>query len=174
MSRNLQKPYQRRNMGRPQRVFNYRLSRARRVVENAFGILANRFRIFHSKMHHTPETIKLIVKTCLVLHNFMRLRYPGVHKPTPQDHEEDVDAELGRNVPQRTPQPDARSARLRQGWCRDGKELRDHLTEWVVSDVGSVPWQNRTVFREEYDDEQHVRPAGDVATNDAVAEGSQA
>ena len=42
----MMKPYVFKNLCTEKKVFNYHLSRARHVVENAFGILANRFRIF--------------------------------------------------------------------------------------------------------------------------------
>ena len=52
-------------MARPHRVFNYRLSRARRIVECAFGILAQRFRIYNRRMQYSVETVIKIVKATL-------------------------------------------------------------------------------------------------------------
>ena len=40
------KPYPGQKISLNQRVFNYRLSRARRVIENAFGIMYNSWLIF--------------------------------------------------------------------------------------------------------------------------------
>ena len=74
----LMKPFSRRGLARDERLFNYRLSRTRRVVENAFGILAQRFQVFLTTMQHSPETIQLIAKACMLLHNLMRTRYPGL------------------------------------------------------------------------------------------------
>uniref|UniRef100_A0A8C5RC91 DDE Tnp4 domain-containing protein n=1 Tax=Laticauda laticaudata TaxID=8630 RepID=A0A8C5RC91_LATLA len=48
----LMKPYTSKYLTREERIFNYRLSRARRVVENAFGILANRFQVLLTTMLH--------------------------------------------------------------------------------------------------------------------------
>ena len=71
----LMKPYAQRQLTKEQRVFNYRLSRGRRIVENAFGILAQRWQILLTTMQHDPETIAIIVEACVILHNLMRMRY---------------------------------------------------------------------------------------------------
>ena len=70
----LMKPFSRRGMDHDERVFNYRLSRARRVVENAFGILANRFRCLLTTIAIDVDSLPVLVRTCVVLHNFLRTR----------------------------------------------------------------------------------------------------
>ena len=56
----LMKPFALRGLTAEKRIFNYRLSRARRVVENAFGILENRFRVFRSALAVLPESAESI------------------------------------------------------------------------------------------------------------------
>ncbi|XP_041349545.1 protein ALP1-like [Gigantopelta aegis] len=72
----LMKPFSRRHMDHEERIFNYRLSRARRVVENAFGILANCFSCLLTTLRHNPSTVESIVLACVCLHNVMRILYP--------------------------------------------------------------------------------------------------
>nr|CAI5837881.1 unnamed protein product [Callosobruchus analis]CAI5853632.1 unnamed protein product [Callosobruchus analis] len=73
LSHTLMKPYPRStNLSIKQKVFNYRLCRARRVVENAFGILCTRFRISTRPMNTNLKTTESIVMCCCALHNFLR------------------------------------------------------------------------------------------------------
>ena len=56
----IMKPYSQHGLTTEKCVFNYRLSRARRIVENAFGILSNRFRIFMTPINLSPEKVATI------------------------------------------------------------------------------------------------------------------
>nr|CAI5839391.1 unnamed protein product [Callosobruchus analis] len=71
---NLMKPYQQKGISHEEKIFNYRLCRARRVVENVFGILASRFRIFLQPIAIDIESIDAVVLACCALHNFLRKR----------------------------------------------------------------------------------------------------
>lgn len=51
---NLMRPIGGKQLSIAKRVFNYRVSRARRYVECAFGILNNKWRIFHRSLNVSP------------------------------------------------------------------------------------------------------------------------
>ena len=55
LKRSLMKPYPAEILTDNQRIHNYRLTRARRVPENAFDILVNRLRILDKYMHLAPS-----------------------------------------------------------------------------------------------------------------------
>nr|CAI5833246.1 unnamed protein product [Callosobruchus analis] len=58
--------------GSKQRVFNYRLSRARRVSENTFGIISSVYRILRKPVLLEPERAKKVVLAVIYLHNYLR------------------------------------------------------------------------------------------------------
>lgn len=84
LSEHLMKPYPgQHNIGSAERKFNTRLSSGRVVVENTFGILAARFRVFRKPIPLQPEKASLITYTCILLHNFLRRSSTSSHIYTP-------------------------------------------------------------------------------------------
>ena len=65
----LMKPYTNSVLLPRQRYFNYRLSRARMVIEGAYGHLKGRWRILMRKSESHHQEVKMFTLACMVLHN---------------------------------------------------------------------------------------------------------
>ncbi|KAJ8019743.1 Protein ALP1-like [Holothuria leucospilota] len=139
----MMKPFSHRSQVLRERIYSYRLSRARRVVKNAFGILCHRFRCFLTTMHQHPGTINLITMCACVLHNLILIRYP--HAISDVDREDPDTHDL---IP-----GGWRTDRHLQGLRpltghhtqKDAKDQRDYLSHYYMSPAGAVPWQERMV-----------------------------
>ena len=123
----LMKPYPFRGLTIEQRVFNFRLSHARRVAENAFGIIVNRFACLATRMCLQPATAVSIVRACMVLHNFLRtecdVRYA---QETRRTRPCQWYGELDSQGPNRT--------------GLDAREVRNSFRDYFTS-AGAVDWQ---------------------------------
>lgn len=144
LGENLMKPYPGDFAKRtPQRIFNYRLSRARRIVENAFGISSSVFRVLRKPMLLEPQTAQLIVMTVILLHNYLRAHSPNWYTPTGTlDHEVNGvllegswrdDGDMTSMLPVRN------APRRSTNYCQ---AIRDELADYFVNE-GSVEWQNK-------------------------------
>jgi len=124
----LLRPYSRNSLGdnEPNKIFNYRLSRARRVVENAFGILAARWRCFRGHIEVQPEFVDKIVLASCCLHNMLCT-----------DNEFEADLESNQVPENAFLNIDA----LRRNSTREATQIRDAFKDYFNSDAGSVVWQ---------------------------------
>ena len=66
----LMRPYPGKNTTEEERTYNYRHSKSRRCIENAFGILSAHWRIFQKPIRATVENVEKYTLACLVLHNY--------------------------------------------------------------------------------------------------------
>ena len=77
LKKSMMKPYPQQNLRADKRVYNYRHSRARRISENLFGILANRWRFFFTTINLEPKHFENIGLCTLALHN-MFIKKPSL------------------------------------------------------------------------------------------------
>lgn len=117
-------------------VYNYRLSRARRVVENAFGILVAKWCILRQPIIAKPEKVDVIVKAICVLHNLMREKEELDAEPetanVPGTGLANIHGRLGANI-----------------YSHFAGNIRDAFAEYFSSPQGRLPFQDQIIHRGE-------------------------
>ena len=141
----LMKPYPGKGLSESQNVFNYRLSRCRRTIENAFGIYAARWRIFRRPIRASISTVDAIVKATLCLHNYLCMTENAQYIPTGFV---DCDSSSGmkegewRNIVRGANSGFQNMSRTGSpNYSIDAKATRDNFCEYVNSEDGALPWQ---------------------------------
>ena len=131
------KPYNARTLDDSKRIFNYRLSRARRVVEYVFGIMVARFRVLKSCINVKPENIEKIVMACCVLHNYLRRKSHGYCEDLETCNVGEGLRCTDTNVVDLLPTPN----RIANA---EANAVRDAFKEYF-NNAGSVPWQQNMI-----------------------------
>lgn len=143
MRTNVMKPFPGRMLSVIQRVHNYRLSRARRVVENAFGILAARFRIFRSPIHLDASKTRRVTLACCALHNFLISKSSSYISSTMIDRYDDNGALIpGRWRNNSMPESFAAEESIPTPYIPNtAKEIREEFAQYFVSVEGELSYQ---------------------------------
>lgn len=127
---NLMKPYADKLSTDGEKVFNYRLSRARRVVECSFGMLANKFRILLTDMYLEPSKAISVVLAACSLHNFLQKVTNRSTSVSRREEETSDTRKLKKWAPTDCHNP-----------TKAAKKMRETLKEYFLSDAGSLSWQ---------------------------------
>lgn len=108
------------------KIFNYRLSGARRIVDNP---LRSRWRVFQGPLQVQPEMVDKIVLAACCLHNYLGTTYELHEISTTQRSLITLDG-------------------FRRNHTQYAYSIRKKIKQYFVSREGSVPWQLNMVRRE--------------------------
>lgn len=143
---NVLKPYSQRGLNMVQRVFNYRLSRARRIIENVFGIMSARFRVLRKPIQLNAEKTKKVVLACCVLHNYLMTTNKKKYAPLNSlDHYND-DGELILGDWRRDDANDSSMFSLERSRSspQTAKDIQKEFLDYFIEE-GEVDWQYRMI-----------------------------
>lgn len=147
LSKNIMKPFPGAQIkGSKQRVFNYRLSRARRVSENAFGIISSVYRILRKPMLLEPERAKKVLLAIIYLHNYLRKSNSKIiyNPPGTFDSECPTTGEVTDGVWRQSPSNEAlvNIPRTSRRSTNEAQAIRNDFAEFFTSPAGIVPFQH--------------------------------
>ena len=132
------------------RIFDFRLSRAWRIVENAFGIPAACFWVFCRPLMVSIENTETVVKGAVVLYNFLcqetATQYLTLKSVNHEDYRGHVSpGEWCQNA--NDGQQLQSLARSGCKSCAQAVQMRDLFAQYFSSEVGKVAWQTEIVNR---------------------------
>lgn len=143
----IMRPYPRSQLDKSKQIFNYRLSRARRCVENVFGVLSNRFRVFKQPILLSPRKARIITKAACVLHNYLRTGQSR-YMYTPPSLVDQEDTETGQIIPGSWREEPERFLPIAASSDRHpstyAKEVREEYCRYFNSN-GAVSWQDSAI-----------------------------
>ena len=145
----MMKPYTGTNLSNEQKIFNYRLSRTRRVIENSFGILVSRWRVLSRPIAFNVHTVDKIVLATMTLHNYLNKTEDSLPAnertycpPNFVDREDrygNIIQGQWRGACQQNVFADDNNV---VGTAEEGKNIRNILKSYFLTPEGQVPWQN--------------------------------
>ena len=144
---NIIKPYTDCNLDVKKFIANYRISRARRIIENTFGILVARFRIFYRPINAKEGHVESYTKAAVALHNYlMRCRNQGSNQYCPAGFADvDLRHQYREGEWRRVIQSDTGLSPVHRlgsnNYSKQAKTVRDTFCEYFNSREGQVPWQ---------------------------------
>ncbi|KAH7705181.1 nuclease HARBI1-like protein [Aphelenchoides avenae] len=146
LTENMMKPFpEGANYTRRKRIYNYRLCRARRIIENVFGIMAMKWRVLLTTIGANPANAQRIVEAVCVLHNFLIAETPrGPTNPLSAVDSDDNDD----NGIWRAEVPALSQARMRNRNNNRPTDAaiaqRDYLVDYF-NGIGAVNWQDGAI-----------------------------
>lgn len=145
----IMKPYPYNSQGSV-RIYSYRLFRARRIVENAFGIMSSVFRVLRKPLLLAPERVDSVVLAVCSLHNYLLSEKNSANVYAPEGTFDREILETGEILHGSWRNEDLPADNLvplvQQGsnnYSNNAKEVREEYREYFVSSQGEVPWQYR-------------------------------
>lgn len=140
LSETLMKPYPQNQSSsdKLKATYNYRHSRARRTTENAFGILAQYFRVFFTPIYLDPAVTDKLVTAACILHNMLRnskIPFPG----------ENLFNNTDCSLP--TTNFNCLNATRTRASNFASKNIRETYKNYFNSETGALPWQQQYVER---------------------------
>lgn len=144
---NIMKPFPGRALSPSQRIFNYRLSRARRCIENAFGIMSAKFRVLRSPINLDAAKTRKITLACCALHNFLITRGENYTTAANVDrYAEDgtiIEGIWRRELPEQSMHGLEHVAHRYSS--ENAQKVRFEFEAYFMSVEGELPWQFRQI-----------------------------